>query len=77
MCKDVFVDGYKQPNMVKDWNHFLIKREELKPYIVKFNKDGTIKAKNYSFDCAVRGEKRHPIIVITHDKCTFCANDGV
>ena len=51
--------------------------EELKPYIVEFNEDGAMKAKDYPVDSAVGGEERRPIIVITHDECTFSANDGI
>lgn len=49
--------------------------EELKPYMVEFNEDGTMKDKEYPLDCAVGGGIRRPIIVITHDECTFSAND--
>ena len=51
--------------------------EELKPYIVKFNKYGTIKAKDYSSHCVVGGEEQRPIIIITHDECTFSANNNI
>ena len=75
--KDVFIDGYKRPDVVEDRNCFLTKIEELKPYMIEFNKDGAIKAKDYPVDCAVRGEERHPIIVITYDECIFSANDRI
>ena len=75
--KDVFIDGYKRPDMVKDQNRFLIKIEELKPYMIEFNEDGAKKAKHYPVDCVVGDKKRYPIIVITHNECTFSANDGV
>ena len=45
--------------------------------MVKFNKDSTMKPKTYPPDCVVEGENKQPIIMITHDKCTFSANDGV
>lgn len=51
--------------------------EELKPYMVEFNQDGVIKPKVYPFDCVVGGENCRPVVVITHDECTFSANDGV
>ena len=53
--KDVFIDSYERPDMVKDRNCFLTKIEELKPYMVEFNEDGAMKAKDYLVDCAVRG----------------------
>ena len=75
--KDVFVDGHERSDVVEDRTHFLKKMEELKLYMVEFNEDGTMKPKVYPSDCAVEGENRRPIIVITHDECTFSANDGV
>ena len=63
--------------MVEDQNRFLTKLEELKSYMVEFNEDGAIKAKNYPIDCAVGGEERCPIIIINNDEYTFSANDRV
>ena len=51
--------------------------EELKPYMVKFDKDGVMKAKNYPNNCIVRDEKQRPIIIITHDECIFSTNNNV
>ena len=56
MCKDVFVEGHERLDVVEDQNRFLIKMEELKSYIVEFNEDGIIKAKDYPVDCVMRGE---------------------
>lgn len=53
--KDVFVDGHKQPDVVEDPKKFLHQMEELKPYLVKFNEDGTMKEKIYPIDCTVGG----------------------
>lgn len=75
--KDVFVDDHERPDMVENRNCFLTKIEELKPYMAEFNENGAMKAKNYPVDCAVGGEKRRPIIIITYDEYTFSANDGV
>ena len=51
--------------------------DDLKPYVVEFEKDGTIKSKVYPQNCMVGGDDRRPIIIITHDKCTFSSNDGI
>lgn len=75
--KDVFVNDYEQSDMLEDENYFLIKINELKAYIIEFNKDGAIKAKDYLVDYAVGGEERRSIIIITYNKCIFSANDGV
>ena len=77
VCKDMFIDGHEQPDVVEDRNRFLVKIEELKPYMVEFNEDGLIKAKDYLVDGTVGGEERCPIIVITYDECTFSANNGI
>lgn len=73
----MFVDGYEQPNMMKNWNCFLTKIEKLKSFIIKFNKNSAIKAKDYPIDYAVKNEERRPIIVITHNKYIFLAKDKV
>ena len=77
MKKDVFVDGHERSDVVEDCKGFLNKMEELKPYLVEFNKDGAIKDKTYPTDCAVGGEDRRPVIIITYDECIFLANDGI
>lgn len=51
--------------------------EELKPYIVEFDKNDVMKLKVYFSDWAVRGNNWWPIIVITHNKCTFFANNRI
>ncbi len=75
--KDVFVDGHERSDVVEGCKNFLTKIEELKPYVVEFEEDGTMKPKAYPFDCAVGGDECRPIIVITHDECTFSANNGI
>ena len=57
MCKDVFVEGHERPDVVEDQNRFLTKMEELKSYMVEFNEDGVMKAKDYPVHCAMRGEE--------------------
>lgn len=54
--------------MVKDLNYFLTKIKKPKLYIVEFNKNSTIKAKNYLINYIVESEKCHFIIIITYDK---------
>lgn len=77
MRKDVFIDGHERSDVVEDRNNFLKKMEELKPYMVEFEEDGAMKAKTYPSDCAVGGSNRRLIVVITHNKCTFSANNGI
>lgn len=51
--------------------------KDLEPYLVEFEEDGLMKTKNYLDNCVVGGDILRPIIVITHDKCTFSANDRI
>lgn len=75
--KDVFIDSHKWPDMVKDWNCFLTKIKELKLYIIEFNENSVMKAKDYLVNYTIEMEKRRAIIVITYNKYTFFANDGI
>ena len=75
--KDVFVDGHERSDVVEDRKNFLTKMEELKSCVVEFEEDGTMKPKAYPSNCAVGGDERQLIIVITHDESTFSAKDGV
>lgn len=47
ICKDIFVDRYEQVDIVKDYKYFLTKIEELKPYMIEFDKFSIIKPKVY------------------------------
>ena len=75
--KGVFVDGYEQPDVVEDCQRFLKIMEDLKPYMVEFEANGTMKPKVYPEDCVVGGDKRQPIIMITYDECMFSSNDRI
>ena len=75
--KDVFIDGHGQLDIVKDQINFLQKMEELKPYIVEFEENNVIKPKVYPANCTVGGNNRQLVIVITHNKCTFLANNEI
>ena len=75
--KDVFINGHERSDVVEVRKNFLKKMEELKPYIVEFEEDGTMKAKTDPSDCAIGGPNRRPIVVITHDECTFFANNSI
>ena len=57
VCKDVFVDGYNQADVMQDCKNFLKRLKELKLYMVEFEEDSTMKPKIYPSDCIVRGDK--------------------
>ena len=46
------------------------------PYFVKFEEDDKILPKEFLSDCVVGGLNRQTIIMITHDKSTFFANNS-
>lgn len=50
--------------------------KDLELYLVGFKEDGSMKIKNYPDNCAVGSNVRRLVIVITHNKCSFSANDG-
>ena len=77
ICKDVFIDENERSDVVEDCNNFLKKMEKLKLYMIEFEWDGKIKAKIYLSDYAIRGLNQWPIMVITHDECTFFINNSI
>lgn len=77
VCKNVFVDGHKPTDVSEDHKIFLEKMKELKPYIVEFDELGVIKPKVYPPDCTIGGDNQWLVIIITHNKYKFLANDRV
>lgn len=75
--KDVFINRHKQPDVIEDCKVFLEKLEELKPYMVEFNKNDIMKTKVYLSNCIIRGNNRQPIIIITHNEYIFSANNRI
>lgn len=75
--KDVFIDRYKRPDMVEDCEKFLNTIKDLDPYLVEFEKDRSIKTKNYLDDYAMEEDIYHPVIGITHDEYMFSANNRI
>lgn len=73
----MFVDGYKQSDIVQNCSNFLKKIKEQKLYIVEFNKDDIIKPKVYPSNYIVKGENQELIIIITYDKYIFSTNDNI
>lgn len=74
--KGVFIDGHERPDVTEYRDQFLSEMETLKPYMVEFEEDGSMKPKIYPEDCAVGGPNKRPVIFITHDESIFNANDG-
>lgn len=57
--------------MIKIFNYFLTKIEELKLYIVKFNKNNKIKARVFLFNYIIKDKKSFLKIIITYNKYIF------
>ncbi len=74
--KGVFLDGHERDDVVEDRKKFLKIMDELSPYLVEFNADGTQKPKEYPPDCILGGPGCRPVVLITHDESIFSANDG-
>lgn len=62
---------------MKDQNSFLTKIKKLKLYIVKFNENNIIKAKNYLINYIIKDKKRYLIIIITYNEYIFFINDKI
>ena len=62
--KGVFFDGYEREDVMEYRKAFLDTIHSMLPYMVEFNKDGTIQPKEYP---SIGGSSRRPVILITHD----------
>lgn len=75
--KGVFVDKHKSSDMIEDYKKFLSRIKDLKPYLIEFNKDGSIKIKEYPNNYAMERDICWPVIVIIHDECIFFVNNRI
>lgn len=75
--KNVFVNRYKQSNVVKSYKKFLNIINDLKLYFVEFEKNKIIKTKNYLNDYTIRKNVYYFIIIIIYDNCIFFANNKI
>lgn len=57
--------------MYENYKKFLGTMKDLEPYLVEFNKDVSIRTKEYSANCLVGGDKSYPVIVFTYDEYIF------
>ncbi|KAI5847638.1 hypothetical protein DFP73DRAFT_455190, partial [Morchella snyderi] len=72
VCKGVYIDRHERDDVLKYRISLIKELDELQPPIIEFGEDGTIIDKAAS-SCA-EGLKR--IILCTHDKSIFSANDS-
>lgn len=73
--KSVFLAGHERSDVVEDRHHFLSELEKLSPYLVEFQKDGSMVSKKHLANCAVNRPHCQLCILITHNKSMFSAND--
>lgn len=73
----MFIDRYKQSNLIKNCCNFLKKIKKLKLLIIKFNQDKIIKPKVYYFNYIVRKENSQSVIINIYNKYIFSTNDRV
>lgn len=62
---------------MKNYKNILTKMKKFKLYIVKFEKNSVIKNKIYLSDFAIYNNDCYLIIIITHNKYTFSANNRI
>ena len=72
----MFFDGHEREDVNKYRKTFFHDMNLVLPYFVEFSEDGTIVSKEYPSDCTIDEPEKRLIIMITHDKSTFYANDG-
>lgn len=78
MYKDVFMNEHEQSlDIVEEWKNFIRKIKKLKPYMIEFKENSAINNKIYPFDYIVYNNDYCPIIIITHNKYIFSANDEI
>jgi hypothetical protein len=76
--KGVYFDGHEREDVIEYRNNFVNRLEELWPYVVEFNDDGSMKDKTYPENYVVGSEDNNfrPIIIITHDESIFQSHDS-
>lgn len=75
--KIIFIDIHEQPIVIENCANFLKVIKDLKTYVIEFETNKTMKPKLYLNNCVVDGPNWQPVIVITHNKYTFFANNGI
>lgn len=70
------MDGHEQSDVVEYCHQFLGKIKAIKPYLVEFEENSSMKSKVYLEDYAVGGSNCRPIIIITYNESIFNANNG-
>ena len=74
--KVVFFDRYEREDVIEYREIFFDEIKFLLPYFVKFSDDRSILPKTYLKDYIVGGLNWRPIIIITHVKSIFFANNN-
>lgn len=67
----MFINRNKNQILLKITIFFLKRLKKLKPYLVDFNKDNTMKKKDYLANCTISDSDCQPVIMIIYDKYIF------
>ncbi len=62
--KNVFIDRHERSDMVKYYNRYWKEIEAIKPYLIEFKGDSSMKSKVYLKKCAVRDTNWQPIFLL-------------
>lgn len=71
------MNGNERPDMIKHYSNFLKMMEELKPLLVEYNEDSTMKLKIYTLNSIVKGNNFRPIIIVTYNEYKILVNNGI
>lgn len=74
--KDVFINGYKYLDIIGYHKNYITIINNLKLYLVEFEKNESMKKKN-SDDCIIKRDKYQLVIIITHNDRIFFANNEI
>lgn len=75
--KDLFIDKYEKFDIIKNYEEFIKKIEELKSYIIEFEEKDIINNKIYLPDYVVSGKNCQSFVLTTYNKCTLFINNGI
>lgn len=77
MYKNIFIDGYKQTNVIENCKNFFKRLKKLKLYLIEFKEDDIIKPKIYFSNCAIDRNEQQSIIIIIYNEYIFFTNNRI
>lgn len=77
MHKNIIINRYKKPNIIKDCINFLRKIKKFKLFLIRFNKNSNIRFKVNFFNYIVGSKNSQLIIIIIYNKYIFSTNNKI